>query len=121
MRDVVISGLEIHPFGRFPDDYRRLGAVAAATALADVGTGLDVVDLALVGNVGAEMAKGHDIMEQLARTGKPIINVEAACASHGSALYLAHQMIGSGAAECILGIGVEKAPRGFIASSGFEA
>jgi acetyl-CoA acetyltransferase len=49
-----------------------------------------------------------------------VIDVEAACASSGSALYLGSQLIQSGAAAVVLCIGVEKAPRGFIAASGFE-
>jgi acetyl-CoA acetyltransferase len=52
--------------------------------------------------------------------GKPIINVEAACASGGSALFLAASMVSSGAARIVLCLGVEKAPRGFIARSGYE-
>ena len=120
MKDVVIAGAGIHPFGRFDSDYRDMGEVAARGALADAGVGLSDVDIVLVANVGAEMAKGHNVVERIGRTGVPVINVEAACASSGSALFMAAQMVASGAAEVALCIGVEKAPRGFIAASGFE-
>jgi acetyl-CoA acetyltransferase len=76
------------------------------------------VDTVLVANVGAEMAKGQNIMELLARPGVPIINIEAACASSASALKLGAGMIESGQASLVLCIGFEKAPRGFIAASG---
>lgn len=121
MRDVVITGVGIHPFGRFPHGYRELGAHAAAEALADAGTTLGEVDAILVANVGAEMAKGQNVIGRLGRPGVPIVNVEAACGSSGSALFLAAQMIETGAAGTVLCLGVEKQPKGFIAASGYEA
>jgi acetyl-CoA acetyltransferase len=117
---VVIAGVGIHPFGRFDVGYRALGARAARAALADAQMALDDVDLVLVANVGAEMAKGQNVLDQLGRHGRPIINVEAACASSASALFIGSRMIESGAARVVLCLGVEKAPRGFIAASGFE-
>lgn len=120
MDDVVIAGVGIHPFGRFDIGYRELGEYAARDALSDAQVTARDVELVLVANVGAEMAKGHNIMDRVARTGVPIINVEAACASGGSALFLGSRMIESGAAEIILCVGVEKAPRGFVARSGFD-
>lgn len=119
MNDVRIAGVGLHPFGRFEEGYRELGAHAARAALADAGVSLADVDIALVGNVGAEMAKGQNILHEIGWPGIPIINVEAACASSGSTLYLGAQMIASGSADVVLCLGVEKAPRGFIARSGF--
>ena len=121
MDNVKIAGIGIHPFGRFPDGYRALGATAARQALADAGVGMGDLDLVLVGNVGAEMAKGQNIMDSVGRPGIPIINVEAACASSASTLFMGAQMIESGAAGVVLCLGVEKAPRGFIAASGYDA
>lgn len=120
MKDVVIAGVGIHPFGRFDYGYREIGEVAARAALADASVGIENVDMVFVANVGAEMAKGHNIVDRIGRTGKPVINVEAACASSGSGLFMAAQMVESGAADVVLCLGVEKAPKGFIASSGFE-
>ena len=120
MEGVKVAGVGIHPFGRFDDDYRQLGAVAADRALADAGIGFDDVELTLVGNVGAEMAKGQNVLDRIGRSGRPIINVESACGSSGSALHLGAQLIGSGAYDVVLCLGVEKAPRGFIAASGYE-
>ena len=121
MREVLIAGVGIHPFGRFPLGYRELGAVAARAALAEAGVTMGDLDLALVANVGAEMAKGQNVLDPVGRSGRPIINVEAACASSASTLHLGSQLIASGAAEIVLCLGVEKAPRGFIAGSGYEA
>jgi acetyl-CoA acetyltransferase len=121
MRNVVIAGVGIHPFGRFEYGYRELGEHAVRECLLDAGVAAADLDMVLVANVGAEMAKGHNIMDLIARTGVPIINVEAACASSGSALFMAAQLISSGAARTILCVGVEKAPKGFVASAGFQS
>ena len=121
MRDVVVAGVGIHPFGRFEWGYRELGEHAARAALRDAAVEPSDVDMIFVANVGAEMAKGQNVMDRVARTGVPIINVEAACASSGSALFLGSRLIETGAAEIVLCIGVEKAPKGFVAASGFEA
>lgn len=120
VENVAIAGVGMHPFGRFTSGYRELGEVAARAALDDAGIQPDELDMVLVGNVGAEMAKGQNVMDRVMRSGVPIINVEAACASSGSALYLGAALIERGAADAILCVGVEKAPRGFIAASGYE-
>ena len=120
MDRVTIAGVGIHRFGRFDVGYRELGAFAATAALKDAGIGLAEIEMTLVGNVGAEMAKGQNVMDLVGRTGRPVINVESACASSGSALYLGAQLIESGAFETVLCVGVEKAPRGFVAASGYE-
>lgn len=120
MEDVVIAGVGIHPFGRFDAGYRELGAYAAGEALADAGVTLADVEAVFVANVGAEMAKGQNVIELLGRTGVPVINVEAACASSASALWSAARLIEGGGMRTVLCLGVEKAPRGFIAASGFE-
>jgi acetyl-CoA acetyltransferase len=120
MERVVVAGVGIHPFGRFDYGYRQIGAVAVEGALKDAGVGLDELDMVLVANVGAEMAKGHNVMDQVGRPGVPIINVEAACASSAGCLSLGAKLIESGAARIVLCAGVEKAPRGFIANCGYE-
>lgn len=120
MKDVVVAGIGIHPYGRFETGYRELGAHAAREALDDANVQLSDLDYVFVANVGAEMAKGHNVVEQLGRPGVPIINVESACASSAGALLLGGQLIESGAAKVVLCVGVEKFPKGFIASAGFE-
>jgi acetyl-CoA acetyltransferase len=120
MRNVVVAGVGIHPFGRFDKDYRQMGAHAVRDVVADAGVGLDELDMVLVANVGEGMAKGHNVLELVGRPGMPLFNVEAACASSAGTLAMGAGLIESGAAEAVLCLGVEKAPRGFIANSGFE-
>ena len=121
MKQTVIAGVGIHPFGRFEADYRQLGAHAAREALADAGVRYEDVEFTFVANVGAEMAKGQNVMSLVGASGKPIVNVEAACGSSGSGMRLAAELIESGVAEIVLCVGVEKAPRGYVPASGYEA
>ena len=120
MERVRVAGVGIHPFGRFDKNYRQIGAVAVREALDDAGITLDDVDMIFVACVNEEMAKGHNVIEQVGRVGVPIINVETACASSAASLLLGSQFIESGSAKTVLCVGVEKAPRGFIANCGFE-
>ena len=120
MDRTVIAGVGIHPFGRFEESYRELGAYAVREALADAGVRYEDVDFSFVANVGAEMAKGQNVLGLVGASGKPIINVEAACGSSGSGMRLAAELIESGAAEIVLCAGVEKAPRGYVPASGYD-
>ncbi|MHB1126352.1 MAG: thiolase family protein [Bacillota bacterium] len=121
MREVVVAGVGIHPFGRFPDkDYRDLGRTAVTMALKDANVEWKDIQAAYVGNVMAEMAKGHNILQPLGVTGVPIINIENACASSGTSLRLAYESVAHGIYDVALVAGVEKAPRGFIANSGYD-
>lgn len=120
MENVVIAGVGIHPFGRFLVGYRSMGATAVEECLTDAGVQPEDIDITYVANVAAEMAKGHNVMDRVFRSGRPVINVEAACASSGSALFMAARMIESGAVRIALCVGVEKAARGFIPASGYD-
>ncbi|KJR96212.1 MAG: hypothetical protein VR68_14875 [Peptococcaceae bacterium BRH_c4a] len=121
MREVVIAGVGIHPFGRFPDkDYREIGRTAVVMALKDANMQWKDIQTAYVGNVMAEMAKGHNVLQPLGVTGIPIINVENACASGGASLRLAYDAIANGLYDVALVMGVEKAPKGFIANCGYD-
>lgn len=120
MDRVRVAGVGIHPFGRFEEGYRSMGAHAATAALHDAGVDPSEVELALVANVGAEMAKGQNVLDLVRRTGRPVVNVESACGSSASAVHLGARLIECGAHDVVLCVGVEKAPRGFIAASGYE-
>jgi len=112
MERVVVAGVGIHPFGRFEADYRQLGAVAAREALVDAGVGFDDVELTLVGNVGAEMAKGQNVMTLSGGAAVRSSTWRVRAARAGSALFLGAQLIESGAQTSCCAR-VEKAPRGY--------
>ncbi len=117
--NVEIAGVGIHPFGRFDGvSNTEMGVHAVRAALAEAGD--PTFDAAFCGTAYGGVASGHKVLGALARTGMPIVDVEAGCASGGAALQLAAGAIRAGQYECVLVFGVEKMPKGIIRSSFFE-
>jgi acetyl-CoA acetyltransferase len=116
---VVIAGTGIHLFGRFDGTtVTEMGAHAVRTALADAGD--PDFQAAFCATVYSGVAAGHKVLGALGRTGMPIVNVEAGCASGGAALMLAAGSIRAGQYDSVLVFGMEKMPKGIIRSSFFE-
>ena len=118
-RSVEIAGIGIHPFGRFEDrSVTDLGVTAVREALHEAGD--PQFQAAFCGTAYAGVAAGHKVLGAMGRTGVPIVDVEAGCASGGAALMLAAGAIRAGQYDCALVFGIEKMPRGIIRSSFFE-
>jgi acetyl-CoA acetyltransferase len=120
MSDVRISGVGLHPFGRFEGvTGTDMGVVAVRAALAEAGIGVRQVEAAFCGTAYGGVASGHRVLGGLAGTGIPIYDVEAGCASGGAALQLGAASIASGQYRRVLVFGIEKMPKGIIRSSFF--
>jgi acetyl-CoA acetyltransferase len=120
MSDVRISGVGLHPFGRFEGvTGTDMGVVAVRAALAEAGVGIRQVQAAFCGTAYGGVAAGHRVVGALAGTGIPIYDVEAGCASGGAALQLGAASIASGQHDRVLVFGIEKMPKGVIRSSFF--
>jgi acetyl-CoA acetyltransferase len=120
MSDVKISGVGLHPFGRFEGvTGTDMGVVAVRAALAEAGVGIRQVQAAFCGTAYGGVAAGHRVVGALAGTGIPIYDVEAGCASGGAALQLGAASIASGQHDRVLVFGIEKMPKGVIRSSFF--
>lgn len=118
MRDVYVIGAGLHPFGRFGDkDVIEIGREAVVAALEDSGVAWKDVESAYCGTVFAGPMAGNKVLARVGLTGLPIMNLENACASGGSALRLAFQDVASGFCDIALAFGFEKMPRGFIAGN----
>ncbi len=121
---VDVVGIGLHPFGRFEDlTVTDMGVAAVRAALRDAG--IDSTDrpgfqAAFCGTAYSGVAAGHKVLGALARTGMPIVDVEAGCASGGAALMLAASAIRAGQYDTVLVFGMEQMPRGIIRSSFFE-
>jgi acetyl-CoA acetyltransferase len=116
---VRITGVGLHPFGRFEGVTNTdMGVRAVREALADAGN--PSFQAAFCGTAYGGVASGHKVLGALARTGVPIVDIEAGCASGGAALQLAAGAIRAGQYDCALVFGVEKMPKGIIRSSFFE-
>lgn len=114
MRDVDVIGVGITKFGKAEDpSLRALGRAAIAEALGDAGLAEDDVDLVVHGSAmaglmsGQEMIRGQVVTADTALTGKPLVNVENACATSSTALHVALAAIRSGAYDTALVCGTE--------------
>jgi len=118
MREVYVLGVGLHPFGRFGDkDVIEIGREAVINAISDAGLPWQKVGAAYCGTVFAGPMAGNKVLARVGLTGIPIMNVENACASGGSALRAACQSIAGGFCDVALAFGMEKMPRGFIAGN----
>jgi acetyl-CoA acetyltransferase len=121
MTGVVITGVGLHPFGRFDGvSTTDMGVVAVRTALQQAGVVRGGFQAAFCGTAYGGVATGHKVLSRLGMTGMPIVDVEAGCASGGAALMLAAGAIRAGQYDTVLVFGTEKMPRGIIRSSFFE-
>ncbi len=120
MSDVRITGIGLHPFGRFGEvTGTSMGVTAVRAALSEAGIGVGDVQAAFCGTAYGGVAAGHRVLSSLAGTGIPIYDVEAGCASGGAALQLGAASIASGQHDRVLVFGIEKMPKGIIRSSFF--
>ncbi|KXV13408.1 thiolase [Caballeronia megalochromosomata] len=115
MRKVVIGGVGMTPFGKFLErNLKSLAEEAVSLALKDAHVTVNDVDRVFFGNAaagvvtGQEMIRAQSSLRNTGLDGKPMFNVENACASGSSALNLAWLAVASGQAETALVVGVEK-------------
>ncbi len=110
MEDVVIAGVGMHPFGRYPDkDPEDLAIDAILKALADANISYKDIEYVLAGKVVIpKEGMGIDLMMKIGMTGVPINQVNAMCATGGAMLELARNAIHSGACEVVLVYGFDK-------------
>ena len=115
MRKVMIGGTGMTRFGKFLDtNLRALAAEAATAALADAETTADEVGMVFFGNAAGgllsaqECVRGQVALRHSGLLGKPIVNVENACASSSTAFHLAVLAVGSGQCDVALAVGAEK-------------
>ena len=121
MKQVAVTGVGMHPFGRFDRvSTTDMGVAAVRSALAEAGVGKGGFEAAFCGTAYGGVATGHKILSRLGMTGMPIVDVEAGCASGGAAMMLAAAAIRAGQYDTVLVFGTEKMPKGIIRSSFFE-
>ncbi len=121
MTGVAVTGVGLHPFGRFEGvSTTDMGVAAVRAALREAGIGKGGFQAAFCGTAYGGVATGHKVLSRLGMTGMPILDVEAGCASGGAALMLAAAAIRAGQYDTTLVFGTEKMPKGIIRSSFFE-
>lgn len=115
MSQVVIAGAGLTPFGKFLDrGLRSLSEEAVAAALADANATPADIDRVFFANAAAGVVTGQEMIRAEASLrntglmGRPMFNVENACASGSSALHLAWLSILAGQSDCVLVVGAER-------------
>lgn len=115
MKHSFIAGVGITPFGKLDEyDLRSLTMLAVGDVYSNTGIPYADTQRIYFGNAGAatltgqEMIRGQVMLRGSPLAGVPLFNVENACASSGSALFLANEAVATGAAELVLVIGAEK-------------
>lgn len=115
MRKVVIAGVGMTPFGKFLDrSMKSLCEEAVRLTLSDAGIAPAQVDQIFFGNAaagvvtGQEMIRAQSSLRNTGLDGKPMFNIENACASSSTALHLAWLSVASGHSETALVVGAEK-------------
>merc|ERR1712179_266263 len=98
-------------------DYPDMAKEAVDKAMADSGLKYTDVEQACVGYVYGDSTCGQRALYPLGMTGIPVYNVNNNCATGSSALFLAHQLVGGGIANCVLALGFEKMQKGSLAAS----
>jgi acetyl-CoA acetyltransferase len=126
MRDVAVLGVGMHPFGKFQDkSVTELCRHATEAALQDAG--LKWRDVEAVSAASSRFSggkgwglNGNDIVEEMGSSGIPVYNLSAGCAAGGNAFNIGWNLVASGQHDCVLVMGGEKMPKGFIQTSGVE-
>lgn len=96
--------------------YDAMAVDATRQALADAGIDYKAVQQAYVGFVIGDTTSGQQALYQVGLTGIPIVNVNNACSTGSSALFLARQAVESGMVDVALAVGFEQMMAGALAS-----
>lgn len=121
MREVFIAGIGLTKWGVYEDqECYDFGSEAMFKALADAEMAWANVQAAFCGSVYQGTASGHQAVKEIGQTGIPVVNVENACSSGGSALRLAYLMVAAEIYDVVIAMGMEKMPRGPIPSTAFR-
>jgi acetyl-CoA acyltransferase len=115
MREVVVLGVGMHVFGKFPESsLRELAGAAGRAALRDAEVKSAEVQAGFFANAlgglltGQESIRGQIALREAGVAGVPIVNVENACASGSTAFHQAVLSVAAGACDVALAVGAEK-------------
>ncbi|MGA2463089.1 MAG: transporter [Thermodesulfobacteriota bacterium] len=119
-REVVVIGVGMHPWGKFPQKSPiQLGCEAVLRALDDAG--LEWHDIQyLVASVSPEIKGNETILpgqvlcEKMGELGIPVINVSNVCGGGGVAVKVAYQAVALGECDIALAVGFDCSPEGFF-------
>lgn len=114
MNTVSIAGVGNIPFGKYPQrSVVSMALEAGRNALADSGLAAADVQMgffanALGGKLFGDLTMGQNVFAEMGMPRIPVFNLENACTSGSSAVYLACMAVRSGEVACAMVVGAEK-------------
>ncbi|MEE8339088.1 MAG: lipid-transfer protein [Xanthomonadales bacterium] len=116
MAKVIIAGVDMVKFVKpgSQEPYRVMAATAIRGAVLEAGINPSLIEQAYAAYIYGDTTCGQHALYDVFQTGIPVINVNNACASGSTALFLARQAVKSGAVECALAFGFEEMQRGAL-------
>lgn len=117
-RKTFVAGVGMVPFTKpgQSQTYEQMGAAAARLALTDAGVDYDKIEQAYAGYVYGDTGCGQRALYEVGLSGIPVINVNNACATGSTALFLARQAIEHGVADIVLAVGFEQMNPGALSA-----
>jgi len=119
-RKVYVIGVGMTKFekpGRRENfDYPDMAKEAGLKALADSGVSYKDIEQVVAGYCYGDTTCGQRAVYQLGLTGVPVYNVNNACSTGSTALFMAKQLIQGGLADCTMALGFEKMAPGSLGS-----
>ena len=91
-----------------------MAAKAIRGAIKEAGIEPRLIEQAYAAYIYGDTTCGQHALYDVFQTGIPVINVNNACASGSTALFLARQAVKSGAMDCTLAFGFEEMQRGAL-------
>ena len=115
-RNVIVAGVGMIPFAKpgGGDTYDVMASRATSEALADARIAYGEVQQAFAGYVYGDSTAGQKALYRVGMTGIPVVNVNNNCSTGSTALFLARQLVGSGAVDCALAVGFEQMAPGAL-------
>jgi sterol carrier protein 2 len=110
MSNVYVLGVGMTKFikPRGKVDYTELGFEAGIKALLDAQINYDDVEQGVACYCYGDSTCGQRVFYQFGMTQIPIYNVNNNCSTGSTGLFMARNMIGHGAADCVMVVGFEK-------------
>jgi acetyl-CoA acyltransferase len=120
MSDIYIVGIDMIPFGRYPDrTVEQLGAQAALLALDDAGLAIGDMEALYCGNLlQANAMVGQRILREIGQTGIAVVNTANACATGATAFREGYVAVKAGIYDLVLAVGVEQMGKGLLSVGG---
>jgi len=115
VREVVVLGIGLHPFGRFPEKtFEELTYPAIKDALNDSGIPFKDIGVAFCGVVNSALYDSRNVIQQFGWSGIMIHSLAQASGSSAAAFRIAYWSVATGLYDTALIVGYEKMERGFI-------